>query len=102
MPKVKNLRFEFSDGSYALKWEEGRDTDVDLERILSLTINDRRPFVGGNWKSEGLSTDLEFFIHSCLNNISFDAKKMEVVVAPTAIHIAMVNEHLTNSIQVGA
>lgn len=25
MPKVKNLRFEFSDGSYALKWEEGID-----------------------------------------------------------------------------
>ena len=58
MPKVKNLRFEFSDGSYSLKWEEERDTVEDLERELSLTINERRPFVGGNWKSNGLSTDL--------------------------------------------
>ena len=102
MPKVKNLRFEFSDGSYSLKWDEERDTDVDLQRELSLTINERKPFVGGNWKSNGLSTDLEFFIHSCLNNISFDPKKMEVVVAPTALHIAMVNNHLVNSIQVSA
>ena len=98
MPKVKNLRFEFSDGSYSLKWEEGKDTDVDLQRELSLTINERRPFVGGNWKSNGHTTDIEFFIHSCLNNISFDPKKMEVVVAPVAIHIAMVNDHLANSI----
>jgi hypothetical protein len=29
MPKVKNLRFEFSDGNYALKWDEENGNDVD-------------------------------------------------------------------------
>ena len=98
MPKVNNLRFEFSDGSYSLKWDEGKDTDVTLERELSLTINERTPFVGGNWKSNGHATDIELFIHTCLNKISFDVKKMEVVVTPTALHIAMVNDYLINSI----
>ena len=68
MPKVKNLRFEFSNGNYALKWdEEGNGTEMELERELSLTINERKPFVGGNWKSNGASTELDLFVHSCLN-----------------------------------
>lgn len=73
-PNVKNLRFEFSDGKYTLKWEEGKDGEVELEKEISLTINERKPFVGGNWKSNGDTTFIDLFIHSCLNTISFNSK----------------------------
>jgi triosephosphate isomerase len=51
---------------------------------------DRKYVIGGNWKSNG---DIDFattHITSVLNNSVFDKEKVEVVIAPTDIHLTTV------------
>lgn len=95
------MRFEYSDGSYALKWDEP-EGDLTMERELEIIKNGRKPFVGGNWKSNGDMMFVDLFTNSVLNKIKFKNQKMEVMVAPSMIHIPLFNEHCTSQIQAGA
>ena len=95
------MRFEFADGKYSLKWDE-TDGELTMERELEIIRNGRKPFVGGNWKSNGDSMFVDLFTHSVLNKIKFKNAKMEVMVAPSMIHIPMFNDYCTNQIQTGA
>ena len=57
----------------------------------------RRFLVGGNWKSNGSLAFSKSFPRDVLNNLKFDPSKVEVVVAPTALHAVSVAGALTNS-----
>ena len=62
----------------------------------------RKYLVGGNWKCSG---DLKFvkeFPATVLNNIKYDPKKVEIVVAPVALHLAAAKENIKNGIHVSA
>lgn len=50
----------------------------------------RKFLVGGNWKSNGTMAFSKSFPAEVLNKLAFDTSKVEVVVAPTAIHLATV------------
>jgi triosephosphate isomerase (TIM) len=56
----------------------------------------RRYMVGGNWKCNGNLAFAKSFPAEVLNNLKFDPSKVEVVVAPTALHISSVQAALTN------
>lgn len=60
----------------------------------------RKYLVGGNWKCNG---NLEFakkFPVDVLNKLKFDPSKVEVVVAPTALHIPVVQSVVGNNVNV--
>jgi len=57
----------------------------------------RRLMVGGNWKSNGTMSFAKSFPAEVLNGLKFDASKVEVVVAPTALHLGTVQGAITNS-----
>ena len=97
LDKVKHLRFEFSNGKYALKWDEP-EGDLTMERELEIIKNRRKPFVGGNWKSNGDMMFVDLFTNSVLNKIKFKNQKMEVMVAPAMIHIPTFNDMCTSQI----
>ncbi len=49
---------------------------------------ERKPIIGGNWKSNG---SVEFVREMCskvLNVMEYDQENVEVVIAPIALHIA--------------
>lgn len=56
----------------------------------------RRFLVGGNWKSNGTMKFASEFPQTVLNGLKFNPAKVDVVVAPTAIHLAAVRSALTN------
>lgn len=60
----------------------------------------RKLMVGGNWKCNGNIAFAKSFPAEVLNNLKFDPKKVEVVVAPTALHISTVQSVLKNNVQV--
>ena len=62
----------------------------------------RRFLVGGNWKSNGSVAFSKSFPGEVLNKLVFDPKKVEVMVAPTAIHLATVQQAITGNVHVGA
>ncbi len=62
----------------------------------------RRFLVGGNWKSNGSVAFSKSFPAEVLNNLKFDASKVEVVVAPTAIHLASVSGALNGNVHAAA
>jgi triosephosphate isomerase len=80
-----------------LKWDEPVNAEM-LERELEIIQNGRKPFVGGNWKSNGDSMFVDLYTNTVLNKIQFKKSKMEVMVAPAMIHIEMCNDFLTNAI----
>lgn len=47
----------------------------------------RKFLVGGNWKQNGNLKFASEFPEKVLKQIKFDANKVEVVVAPTALHL---------------
>ena len=60
----------------------------------------RKYLVGGNWKCNG---NLEFakkFPADVLNKLKFDPAKVDVVVAPTALHIPVVQSVVGNNVNV--
>jgi len=66
-----------------------------------MSANKRRPFIGGNWKSNGTKKSVQDLI-SALNKVDIPSST-DVVIAPVFIHIPMVQQHLSNhSIKVGA
>ena len=50
----------------------------------------RRLMVGGNWKCNGTMAFAKSHTTDVLNKMKFDPKKVEVVVAPAALHIPAV------------
>ena len=63
----------------------------------------RKLLVGGNWKQNGTLKFAYDFPQNVLNKIKFDNSKVEVVVAPTALHILQTKNSLSGSnVQVSA
>ena len=60
----------------------------------------RRYLVGGNWKSNGTMAFAKDFPAKVLNNLKFDPSKVEVVVAPTALHLSTVQAATSNNVNV--
>jgi len=54
------------------------------------TTAGRKFMVGGNWKCNGNMDFAKKFPAEVLNNLKFDPSKVEVVVAPTNLHITPV------------
>jgi len=50
----------------------------------------RRYLVGGNWKCNGTAAFAKSFPETVLNSLKFNTEKVEVVVAPSSIHIGHV------------
>jgi hypothetical protein len=50
-------------------------------------ITPRKLFIGGNWKSNGDTHFLNYFTDFILNEAKFSTNFMDVVVAPTDIHL---------------
>ena len=62
---------------------------------------ERKPIIGGNWKSNG---SVEFVRDMCskvLNVMEYNHDKVEVVVSPIALHIAAMKAMLNKNISVG-
>jgi hypothetical protein len=55
---------------------------------------DRNYVIGGNWKSNGDMEFVDSFPEEVLAKAKFDPKKVEVVIAPTDLHITSVQKNL--------
>jgi triosephosphate isomerase len=63
----------------------------------------RKLLVGGNWKQNGTVKFASEFSQNVLGKIKFDQNKVEVVVAPTALHLLQAKNALGGSnVQVSA
>jgi triosephosphate isomerase len=62
----------------------------------------RRLLVGGNWKSNGSKNFVKDFSKTVLNTIEYDGKKVEIVVAPVAIHLQDAIENVKNGIHISS
>jgi triosephosphate isomerase len=60
----------------------------------------RKLMVGGNWKCNGTMAFAKSHTTDVLNKLKFDPKKVEVVVAPTALHIPAVQAVVGNNVGV--
>lgn len=63
---------------------------------------DRQYVIGGNWKSNG---DVGFAVEhitEVLNKAEFDKKNVQVVIAPTDIHLTTVKSAVSKDINVSA
>ena len=58
----------------------------------------RKLLVGGNWKCNGTAAFAKDFPSKVLNNMKFDASKVEVVIAPAQLHLPIAKEHVKNNI----
>jgi triosephosphate isomerase len=58
---------------------------------------DRNYVIGGNWKSNGDMEFVDSFPEEVLAKAKFDEKKVEVVVAPTDLHLTSVQSKLASS-----
>ena len=61
----------------------------------------KKLIIVSNWKCNGTLQHVKDLIKNHLNKIKFDQEKMEVIVAPSSIHIAGVKALLNPNIQVG-
>jgi len=57
----------------------------------------RRLFVGGNWKCNGTMDFARNFPTSVLKTMSFNPTKVDVVVAPTFLHLSAAQQALAGS-----
>mmetsp|Transcript_10949 Transcript_10949/g.21425 ORF Transcript_10949/g.21425 Transcript_10949/m.21425 type:complete len:253 (+) Transcript_10949:3313-4071(+) len=62
----------------------------------------RRSFVGGNWKSNGTRASIAELVEGVLKQINFDPARVEVVVAPTYIHLDIVKNTVDERFAVAA
>eukprot|EP00355_Strombidium_rassoulzadegani_P000613 CAMPEP_0168612854 /NCGR_PEP_ID=MMETSP0449_2-20121227/3139_1 /TAXON_ID=1082188 /ORGANISM="Strombidium rassoulzadegani, Strain ras09" /LENGTH=201 /DNA_ID=CAMNT_0008653447 /DNA_START=29 /DNA_END=634 /DNA_ORIENTATION=- len=60
----------------------------------------RRYMVGGNWKCNGTLAFSKSFPAEVLNGLKFDPSKVDVVVAPTALHLSTVQSVVKNNVHV--
>ena len=56
--------------------------------------------VGGNWKCNGTMGFAKSFPADVLNKMKFDPKKVDVVVAPAALHLSTVQAAVANNVHV--
>lgn len=62
----------------------------------------RKFFVGGNWKSNGTLESINALVNTVLNPSNVDYSRVEVVVAPVALHLQHAKSLLRPEIQVSA
>jgi triosephosphate isomerase len=62
----------------------------------------RRLFVGGNWKCNGTVSFVKDIATNLLNTLKFDHHKVDVLVAPVALHIPTAKAMLNENILIGA
>lgn len=62
----------------------------------------RKLFVGGNWKCNGTVQFAKDFPEKVLNKVKYDSSKVEVVVAPTALHMTFAQQSVKNNMQLSA
>ncbi|CDJ60494.1 triosephosphate isomerase, putative [Eimeria maxima] len=60
----------------------------------------RTPWIGGNWKSNGTVASISELSKE-FNQANFNPSQTQVVLFPTALHIALAKEKLKNEFQVG-
>lgn len=60
----------------------------------------RKFFVGGNWKSNGSAQFAKDLIHNLLNKMKYDHDKIDLVVCPIYLHIALAKAMLVDNILV--
>ena len=58
----------------------------------------RKLLVGGNWKCNGNIKFVKEFPNKVLNQMKFDSNKVEVVVAPVAMHLSLAKENIKNNV----
>ena len=62
----------------------------------------RRYMVGGNWKSNGTMEFASKFPKEVLNKLSYNPKRVEVVVAPTFLHLQEVKKNTKAPVNVAS
>jgi len=62
----------------------------------------RKLLIGGNWKSNGDKKFINSFPDEVLNRAEYDNNLMQVVVAPTEIHLSDALKNISNNVQVAA
>lgn len=62
----------------------------------------RKYIVGGNWKSNGSVDFVRTLCTDTLNQLDYDQNRVEVVVAPIALHIASAKAMLNSNVLVAS
>lgn len=62
----------------------------------------RKVFIGGNWKSNLTVSQIESHISSVINQLEVNHEKIEVLVAPTMLHLSQVKQILREDIYLSA
>lgn len=62
--------------------------------------NPRKLFVGGNWKCNGDTKFAKDFPKSTLNTLKHNKQMVDVVVAPTSLHLSTVQAALNGNVHV--
>lgn len=61
-----------------------------------MSNNIRKKLIAGNWKCNGSLSFIQNHCKNVLNTMVFDPTKIDVLVAPMALHLDYVRKHLTN------
>ena len=56
----------------------------------------RKLFIGGNWKSNNTLSQTKDLVKNTINKILYDPTKLDVLIAPTYIHLPEINKLLKN------
>ena len=62
----------------------------------------RKAFIGGNWKSNFTLSQIDTHLSTVVNALEFDPSKIEVLVAPTLLHLGYVKQSLRQDILLSA
>jgi hypothetical protein len=66
------------------------------------SVHPRKLLIGGNWKSNGDVKFVNSFPGEVLNKAKYDTNLLQVVVAPTEIHLSDALKNISNNVQVAA
>lgn len=67
---------------------------------LPVLVMTRKPFVGGNWKSNGTVSSITTLVHALVKDSSrWSANDVDVVLAPTTLHLGLVKSLLEPQFQ---
>lgn len=68
-----------------------------------MNTNQRKIFIGGNWKSNNTLAETRNLVSNVINKITFNTERVEVLICPSTIHVNEVTNTVTNKdILVGA
>jgi len=62
----------------------------------------RKYFIGGNWKCNGTLAFAKELVEGTLNKVEYNHDKIEVAVAPVAVHLSLIQSMLAPHIIVSA